>query len=88
MTEPTYQVTTTTPLEDQQLEYLRAGLVTWLAQAEQKGIEHNLALTALMLFASSGVAASAIPREAFIDLMTRYYDIYRANFEALQKSQA
>jgi hypothetical protein len=88
MAEPTYEVTTTTPEQGKQLDHLRTGLTTWLMQAEQRGIPHEIALTALMVFTASGVASSEIPREAFVDLMGRYYDIYRANFEALQKSQA
>ncbi len=77
-----YQAHVSTPEEDAQLQHLREGLQEWLKKAADEGIEHGLALTALMLFTASGAAATDIPREAVLDLMGRYYDIYRKNFKA------
>lgn len=82
MTNKSYQAQVSTPEEDAILAELREGLQAWLKASADKGIEHGLALAALMLFTASGASATDIPREAFIDLMTKYYDIYRANFKA------
>jgi hypothetical protein len=71
---------TTTPEQDKILAELRAGLRDWLLGADRKGIDHSLALTALMLFTSSGAAGVAnITREEFLDLLGKYFDLYRAN---------
>jgi hypothetical protein len=71
---------TTSPEQDKILAELREGLRDWLIDAGRKGIDHSLALTALMLFTSSGAAGVAsITREEFLDLLGRYFDHYRAN---------
>jgi len=81
MTKNSYQAHVSTPEEDAQLQRLREGLQDWLKRSADDGVEHGLALTALMLFTASGAAATDIPREALVDLMGRYYDIYRKNFK-------
>ena len=72
----TYQAQVTTPEQDKILDELRKGLSWWLVGAGEKNIDYSLALTALMLFTASGAAGAATPREAFLDLMGRYYDMY------------
>lgn len=66
----------TTPEQDAQLQELRAGLSKWLTLEAAKDTDHRLCLTALMLFTASGVASAEIPREEFLDLIGRYYDLY------------
>ncbi len=69
---------TTTPEQDEILADLRAGLRDWLLDAGRRGVDHSLALTALMLFTSSGAAGvTSVTREAFLDLMGKYFDSYR-----------
>ena len=82
MSDKTYQAKTTTPEQDRVLDELRASLVEWLLKTNEKGIDHSIVLTALMLFTASGVAATEIPKEAFLDMMSRYYDIYRTTLKA------
>jgi hypothetical protein len=72
-----YEATLTTPDQDLVLDELRASLTEWLIAQANKGVNHSLVLTSLMLFTASGVAPTTISKEAFIDMMGRYYDIYR-----------
>ncbi len=53
----TIEVQATTPDQDKKLDCLREGLRVWLEGAAAEGIEHELALTALMLFCASGCAS-------------------------------
>jgi hypothetical protein len=82
MPNDSYQAQVTTPAEDKILDDLREGLRTWLLDASNRGVDHSLAITALMLFVASGVAATDIPREAYLDLAGRYYDMYRKTLKA------
>lgn len=82
MTNKSYQAHVSTPAEDAILAELREGLQAWLKAAADKNIEHGLALAALMLFTASGAATTDISREAFVDMMSKYFDIYRKNFRA------
>jgi hypothetical protein len=66
----------TTPEQDARLQELRAGLSRWLTLEAERNTDHRLCLTALMLFTASGVASAGIPREEFLDLIGRYYDLY------------
>ncbi len=69
---------TTTPEQDEILAALRAGLRDWLLDAGHNGVDHSLALTALMLFTASGAAGvTSVTKEDFLDLMGRYFDSYR-----------
>jgi hypothetical protein len=77
-----YEAHVTTPEQDAQLKKLREGLQEWLTKAAEGGVEHGLALTALMLFTASGAASTDIPREAVLDLMGRYYDLYKKSYKA------
>jgi len=71
---------TTTPEQDKILDGLRAGLRAWLLDAGRQGIDHSLAMTALMLFTASGAASSmSITREEFLGVMALYFDTYRKN---------
>jgi hypothetical protein len=79
----TYQAHVSTPEEDATLAELREGLQAWLKASADKGIEHGLVLAALMLFSASGAAATDVSREAFVDLMGKYFDVYRENFKTL-----
>ena len=79
----TYEAQTTTPEQDKILAELNESLTEWLrVQVDDKKIDHSLLLTALMVFTSSAVSATDIPKEAFVDLMGRYYDIYRTKLKA------
>ncbi len=78
----TYRAEVSTPEQDKILDDLRDGLREWLATAAGKGVDHSLALTALMLFVASGASATDIPKQAFIDLMSRYYDAYKTALKA------
>ena len=78
MPNDTYQAQVSTPEQDKILDDLREGLRAWLKGAGEQNIDHSLVLTSLMLFTASGVSATNIPKEAFVDLMGRYYDMYKA----------
>ena len=72
---------TTTPEQDKILDDLREGLRQWLLRAGERDVEHDLCLTALMLFTASGVASSNIDKDAFLQVMGHYYDAYRKGIE-------
>jgi hypothetical protein len=78
----TYQAQVSTPEQDKILDDLREGLRVWLKGVSEKGVDHSLVLTALMLFTASGAAATDIPREAFVDLAGRYFDMYKKTLKA------
>jgi hypothetical protein len=78
----TYRAEVSTPEQDKILDDLRVGLREWLGAAADKGVDHSLALTALMLFTASGASTTDIPKQAFIDLMGKYYDAYKTALKA------
>lgn len=77
----TYQAQLSTPEEDKILNELGESLSAWLrerlAGMDQKNA-YSLALTTLMLFTASAGAGSNISKEAFVDMMSRYFDVHRA----------
>lgn len=81
------EVQATTPEQDKKLDRLREGLRVWLEEAAADGIEHELALTALMLFCASGCASNGIPKDELLGVFGAYYDMYRKNLGTLGAMQ-
>ena len=75
----------TTPEEDATIDKLRVGLREWMILASQEGVSHELCVTALMLFSSSGAVALGMPKDDFLKMMGAYYAIYE---EVTKKSQS
>lgn len=83
----TIEVQATTPDQDKKLDRLREGLRVWLEGAAAEGIEHELALTALMLFCASGCASNGIPKDELLGVFGAYYDMYKKNLGTLRAIQ-
>ena len=78
MPNDTYQAHVSTPEEDKIMNELGESLRAWMDGRITKNTDCSLVLTTLMLFTASGVVAANISKEAFIDLMGRYYDMHLA----------
>lgn len=78
MPNDTYQAHVSTPEEDKIINELGESLSAWMADWITKNTDRGLVLTALMLFTSSAAVPANVSKEAFVDVMGRYYEMYRA----------
>lgn len=78
MPNDTYQAHVSTPEEDKIINELGESLSAWMAGRITKNTDRSLVLTTLMLFTASAAVPANVSKEAFIDLMGRYYDMHLA----------